>query len=53
MEAPISFEEVVCATLATLRLDQSVATGQKLAVDTAAFLNAAQRAPNASPTLKE
>ena len=53
MEAPISFEEVVCATLATLRLDQSAATGQRLAVDTAAFLDAAQRAPSAGPSLKE
>ncbi len=35
---PISFEELVCSTLATLRIDESVATGKRLAVSGAAFL---------------
>jgi predicted dehydrogenase/threonine dehydrogenase-like Zn-dependent dehydrogenase len=38
-EAPISFESLVGSTLATLRIDQSAATGDRVAVDTAAFLN--------------
>lgn len=42
-EAPIPFAELVCSTLATLRVDESVATGKWLAVDAAAFLEAAQR----------
>jgi predicted dehydrogenase/threonine dehydrogenase-like Zn-dependent dehydrogenase len=37
----IPFEEIVCSTLATLRLHESVATGKLLAVDTAAFIDAA------------
>jgi predicted dehydrogenase len=36
---PISFEELVCSTLATLRIDESVATGKQLAVSGAAFLD--------------
>jgi predicted dehydrogenase/NADPH:quinone reductase-like Zn-dependent oxidoreductase len=36
--APIRFEDLVCSTLATLRIDQSVAIGTRLPVDTAAFL---------------
>ena len=39
--APISFEELVCSTLATLRIQESVATGKRLVVDTAAFIDAA------------
>jgi predicted dehydrogenase len=35
----ISFEEIVCSTLATLRVDESIATGKRIAVDSAAFLN--------------
>lgn len=42
--APISFEDLVCSTLATLRVDESVATGKRLPVDVAAFLDAAQQA---------
>ncbi len=41
-EAPIRFEELVCTTLATLRIDESVATGERLAVDAAAFLDDAE-----------
>jgi predicted dehydrogenase/threonine dehydrogenase-like Zn-dependent dehydrogenase len=40
-EPPIRFDEIVCSTLATLRIDESIATGERLAVDTAAFLNSA------------
>jgi predicted dehydrogenase len=41
--APIGFEEIVCSTLATLRIDESLATGKQLPVDAAAFIDAAQR----------
>jgi predicted dehydrogenase len=40
-EGPISFDELVCSTLATLRIQESVATGKRLTVDTAAFTEAA------------
>ena len=33
-----AFEELVCSTLATLRIDESVATGNRLAVDAGGFL---------------
>ncbi len=36
--SPISFEELVCSTLATLRIDESVATGKRFAVSGAEFL---------------
>jgi predicted dehydrogenase/threonine dehydrogenase-like Zn-dependent dehydrogenase len=39
--SPISFEDLVCSTLATLRIRESVATGKRLAVDTSAFTEAA------------
>jgi len=44
--APISMEDLVCSTLATLRLQESVATGKRLAVDTAAFIAAALQRPS-------
>jgi predicted dehydrogenase len=44
--APISFDDLVCSTLATLRLQESVATGKPLAVDTATFIDAALQTPN-------
>jgi len=37
-EGAIRFENLVCSTLATLRVDQSVAIGTRLPVDTTAFL---------------
>lgn len=40
--APISFEELVCSTLATLRIDQSVANGKRLRVDSAKFIETAR-----------
>jgi predicted dehydrogenase/threonine dehydrogenase-like Zn-dependent dehydrogenase len=46
-EAPIPFEELVCSTLATLRIDQSVSTGKRLSVD------AAQKAPSSNSNLTE
>jgi predicted dehydrogenase/threonine dehydrogenase-like Zn-dependent dehydrogenase len=42
---PISFDELVCSTLATLRIQESVATGRRLAVDAAAFIDAALQGP--------
>jgi len=44
--APISFDELACSTLATLRIQESVATGKRLAVDTAAFIDAALQRPS-------
>ena len=40
-DAAIPFEEIVCSTLATLRIHESVSTGKRLAVDAAAFIDAA------------
>ena len=37
----IPFDELVCSTLATLRIQESVATGKRLAVDAAAFIDSA------------
>jgi predicted dehydrogenase len=37
----IDFHELVCSTLATLRIQESVATGKRLGVDTAEFMDAA------------
>jgi predicted dehydrogenase len=37
----IPFEEIVCSTLATLRIHESVATGKRLAIDAGAFIDAA------------
>jgi hypothetical protein len=50
-DAPIRFEELVCSTLATLRIDESVSTGKRLSVDTAAFLDAAKSTPIAHSSL--
>jgi predicted dehydrogenase len=43
---PISFEELVCSTLATLRIQESVATGKRLPVDAAAFVDTALQTPS-------
>jgi predicted dehydrogenase len=40
-DGAIPFEEIVCSTLATLRIHESVATGKPLAVDAAVFIDAA------------
>ena len=47
-QAPIPFEELVCSTLATLRVDESVGTGKSLAVDASSFLRAAQNTSDAN-----
>jgi predicted dehydrogenase/threonine dehydrogenase-like Zn-dependent dehydrogenase len=44
--APIPFGELVGSTLATLRIQESVATGKRLVVDTAAFIDAALQTPS-------
>ncbi len=48
-EGPIPFDELVCSTLATLRVDQSVAIGSRLAVDAASFLDAVRRTSSVNP----
>jgi predicted dehydrogenase/threonine dehydrogenase-like Zn-dependent dehydrogenase len=40
-DAAIPFDEIVCSTLATLGIQDSVATGKGLAVDTVAFIDSA------------
>jgi len=40
-EIPIRFEDLICSTLATLRIDEAVATGRRIAVDVKSFLNQA------------
>lgn len=49
----ISLEDMVCSTLATLRIEQSVGTGKREIVDTAELLKSAQRKPNLNPSLDE
>lgn len=51
--SPVPFEELVNSTLATLRIQESVATGKRLAVDTAAFIDAALHRPSLEATLEE
>src|SRR5581483_4781004 len=38
-QPPIPLEEIVCTTLATFRIQQSLATGERIPVDTPAFLD--------------
>src|SRR5438094_6918099 len=40
----IPVDELICTTLATLRMQESVATGKRLAVDTASFIDSALEA---------
>jgi predicted dehydrogenase len=51
IEAPIRFEDLVCSTLATFRVDESVATGKRLTVDAAAFLEAVQKTSSVNSSL--
>jgi len=51
-EAPIRFEELVCSTLATLRVNESAATGARLAVDAPAFIDFVHRASSAANCVK-
>ncbi len=39
----IRFDELACSTLATLRIDESLATGKSIGVDVGLFLEASQR----------
>jgi len=52
-EAPIRFEDIVCSTLATLRVDESVAAGKPFTLDAASFLQSMQQASRLTPTPKE
>ena len=51
IEAPIRFEDLVCSTLATFRVDESVATGKRLTVDAAAFLESVQKTSSVNSSL--
>jgi predicted dehydrogenase/threonine dehydrogenase-like Zn-dependent dehydrogenase len=42
-EPPIAFEDIVCSTLATLRIDRAVASGERLDIDVGGFLDEVQR----------
>jgi predicted dehydrogenase len=50
---PIQFADIVCSTLATLRVDESVAAGKPLPVDAPSFLQSIQEALRLVPRLKE
>jgi len=52
-EPTIRFQDLVSSTLATLRIDESVATGKPLEVETVAFLETARRIPNLNPSRNE
>lgn len=52
-EAPIRFEDLVCSTLATLRIAESAASGTRLTVDSPALLDTALRMPGANASPKE
>ncbi|MGC2449520.1 MAG: bi-domain-containing oxidoreductase [Candidatus Sulfotelmatobacter sp.] len=41
----ISFEDILCSTLATLHIEQSLTTGRAAPVDTGSFLEAARQTP--------
>ena len=50
-EAPIPFDDLVSSTLATLRVDESAATGKRLEVDTPSFLGTALRSSGSSASV--
>jgi len=50
---PIPFEEIVASTLATLRVDESAATGQSHTLNTAEFLKSVRGSSSSGPSLKE
>jgi predicted dehydrogenase/threonine dehydrogenase-like Zn-dependent dehydrogenase len=52
-EAPMRFEDLVCSTLATLRMDESVATGIRIAVNTVGFLDHTQQDSSPNPNLNQ
>ncbi len=45
-KAAIAFDELVCSSLATLRIKESMATGKRISVDTPTFIEAALQAAN-------
>lgn len=47
-QAGIDFEELVCSTLATLRIQESIATGRRLKVNVAEFIDTALHTSNLS-----
>lgn len=49
-ESPIPLEEIVCSTLATFRIEESLATGERVTVDAASFMKTAN---NLNSTLAE
>jgi predicted dehydrogenase/threonine dehydrogenase-like Zn-dependent dehydrogenase len=51
--APIPFAEIVCSTLATLRIDESVSTGKPIQVDVSAVLDLTQRTSRTKSSLNE
>lgn len=52
-DLPISFEEIVASILATIRVDDSAATGQSHTLNTVAFLKSVRETSNLGPSLKE
>lgn len=50
---PISLEDIVCSTLTTFRIEESVATGKPVSVDVPAFLAEIPRQSSSSPLLSE
>lgn len=52
-DLPIRLEEIVCSTLATFGIEESLATGKKIAIDTVGFMTAAQQTSNLVSSLKE
>lgn len=52
-ETPIPFEQIVGSTLAPLRIDESVATRARLAVDVSRFLRETQPSPGFKASLNE
>ncbi len=41
-DLPIRFEDLVCSTLTTFRIEEALASGERTAVDAASFINQAQ-----------
>ncbi|MFZ0733646.1 MAG: bi-domain-containing oxidoreductase [Candidatus Sulfotelmatobacter sp.] len=52
-ESPISFEEIVGSTLATFRIEESLSTGERVAVDATSFLKAATQTHTLNSALDE
>jgi predicted dehydrogenase/threonine dehydrogenase-like Zn-dependent dehydrogenase len=52
-EAPIRFEDIVCSTLATFSVEESLATGRRITVDPAYFVETALKTSNRTSSLNE